>query len=128
MFGFMADNPRVLAGKRAVIALAATAVALAVSAAGCASDATPANSADSSTVISAVGAENEYANVLAQIGGQYVHVSSILNNPNTDPHTFEASPAVAQEVSAAGLSCRTESGTTRGSASWSRPRRTPGAR
>jgi len=54
-------------------------------------------------VINAVGAENEYANVLSQIGGQYVRVSSILNNPNTDPHTFEASPSVAEEVSAAEL-------------------------
>jgi len=32
-----------------------------------------------------------------------VHVSSILNNPNTDPHTFESSPSVAREVSAAEL-------------------------
>jgi zinc/manganese transport system substrate-binding protein len=54
-------------------------------------------------VINAVGAENEYANVLGQIGGRYVHVSSILNNPNTDPHTFESSPSVAEEVSAAQL-------------------------
>jgi zinc/manganese transport system substrate-binding protein len=54
-------------------------------------------------VINAIGAENEYANVLAQIGGVYVHVSSILNNPNTDPHTYEASPSVAEEVSAASL-------------------------
>ncbi len=54
-------------------------------------------------VINAVGAENEYANVLGQIGGRYVHVSSILNNPNTDPHTFESSPSVAGEVSAAEL-------------------------
>ena len=54
-------------------------------------------------VINAIGAENEYANVLSQIGGQYVHVSAILDNPNTDPHTFEASPQVAQEVSAAQL-------------------------
>jgi zinc/manganese transport system substrate-binding protein len=54
-------------------------------------------------VINAIGAENEYANVLSQIGGKYVHVSSILNNPNTDPHAFEASPSVAQEVSAAQL-------------------------
>jgi zinc/manganese transport system substrate-binding protein len=30
-------------------------------------------------------------------------VSSILNNPNTDPHTFESSPSVAEEVSAAQL-------------------------
>jgi zinc/manganese transport system substrate-binding protein len=59
--------------------------------------------ASAPAVINAVGAENEYANVLSQIGGKYVHVSSILNNPNTDPHTFEASPSVAQEVSAAQL-------------------------
>ncbi len=54
-------------------------------------------------VISAIGAENEYANVLSQIGGRYVHVASILNNPNTDPHTFESSSSVAAEVSAAQL-------------------------
>jgi zinc/manganese transport system substrate-binding protein len=54
-------------------------------------------------VIVAVGAENEYANVLSQIGGQYVTVSSVLKNPNTDPHTFEASPSVAEEISRAQL-------------------------
>ena len=54
-------------------------------------------------VISAIGAENEYANVLDQIGGRYVHVSSILNNPNTDPHSFEASPSIAEQVSSAQL-------------------------
>jgi zinc/manganese transport system substrate-binding protein len=59
--------------------------------------------AGGSGVIRAIGAENEYANVLSQIGGKYVAVSSILNNPNTDPHTFEASPSVAEEVSGAEL-------------------------
>ena len=29
--------------------------------------------------------------------------SSIMSNPNTDPHTFEASPAVAREITAAKL-------------------------
>src|SRR6201992_649652 len=53
--------------------------------------------------ILAVGAENEYANVIAQIGGRYVQVSAIMSDPNTDPHTFEASPSVAQEVSRAQL-------------------------
>ena len=43
-----------------------------------------------------VATENEYADVLSQIGGKYVRVSSILNNPNTDPHTYEASPSVAR--------------------------------
>ena len=32
-----------------------------------------------------------------------MHVSSILDNPNTDPHTFESSPDVAREVSRAQL-------------------------
>jgi zinc/manganese transport system substrate-binding protein len=51
----------------------------------------------------AVGAENEYANVISQIGGKYVSASAIMSNPNTDPHTFEASPQVARIVSAAQL-------------------------
>jgi zinc/manganese transport system substrate-binding protein len=53
--------------------------------------------------IVAVGAENQYANVLSQIGGKYVSVTAIENNPNTDPHTFEASPNVAEIVGAARL-------------------------
>jgi zinc/manganese transport system substrate-binding protein len=54
-------------------------------------------------VINAVGAESQYANVLSQIGGRYVQVSSILDSPNTDPHTFEASTSVAKEVAQAQL-------------------------
>jgi zinc/manganese transport system substrate-binding protein len=57
----------------------------------------------SSAPIVAVGAENEYANVISQIGGPYVKASAIMSNPNTDPHTFEASPSVAQTVSQAKL-------------------------
>ena len=54
-------------------------------------------------IITAVGAENEYASVIGQIGGKYVHVTSIQSNPNTDPHSFEASPSVAHLVSTAQL-------------------------
>lgn len=53
--------------------------------------------------IAAVAAENEYANVLEQIGGKYVRVTAVESNPNTDPHTYEASPSVAQAVSGASL-------------------------
>ncbi len=63
---------------------------------------TQSGSAGSGT-IQAVGAENEYANVLSQIGGRYVQVTAIMSDPNTDPHTFEASPTVAQEVGRAQL-------------------------
>src|ERR1019366_1613156 len=77
----------------------AAAAVLAMVAAGCGGAA----QTSSAGVISAIGAENEYANVLSQIGGRYVHVDAILSNPNTDPHTFESSPSVAEEVSAAQL-------------------------
>jgi zinc/manganese transport system substrate-binding protein len=53
------------------------------------------------STIAAVGAENEYANVIGQIGGEYVKVTAVESNPNTDPHSFEASPSVARAVSAA---------------------------
>jgi len=59
--------------------------------------------AASAAKITAIGAENEYADVIAQVGGKYVNAEAIMSNPNTDPHTFEASPAVAREVSAAQL-------------------------
>jgi zinc/manganese transport system substrate-binding protein len=59
--------------------------------------------ASSPGVINAIGAESQYANVISQIGGNYVHASSILNNPNTDPHSFESSPSVAREVAGAEL-------------------------
>jgi zinc/manganese transport system substrate-binding protein len=57
--------------------------------------------ADTDGKIAAVGAENEYANVIEQIGGKYVDVSAVESDPNTDPHSFEASASVAQEVSGA---------------------------
>ncbi|HEY0717932.1 MAG TPA: zinc ABC transporter substrate-binding protein [Streptosporangiaceae bacterium] len=53
--------------------------------------------------IVAVGAENEYTSVIRQVGGRYVQASAIMSNPNTDPHTFEASASVAREISSAQL-------------------------
>jgi zinc/manganese transport system substrate-binding protein len=70
---------------------------------GCGGGSSSGSKNASSARIVAVGAENEYANVIEQIGGRYVKVSAIESNPNTDPHTFEASPSVAQEVSQAKL-------------------------
>jgi len=85
---------------RAVALAAAAVLSMAVSACG---HSTAGPGTATAGVVDAVGAENEYANVLAQIGGRFVHVSSVLDDPNTDPHTFESSPRVAEEVSAAEL-------------------------
>ena len=81
----------------------AAAAALSVTALLAAAACTSATAANSSGTITAVGAENEYANVIGQIGGKYVHVTAIESNPNTDPHSFEASPSVAHVVSSAQL-------------------------
>jgi zinc/manganese transport system substrate-binding protein len=80
----------------------AMAAATALLATAC-SSATAAGNSGGTDSIQAIGAENEYANVIQQIGGKYVQVTAIMSNPNTDPHTFEASPAVAREISNAGL-------------------------
>ena len=81
---------------------AAAILALAALATGC--SATGASiGASSGGKIVAVGAENQYASVISSVGGKYVQVSAIESNPNTDPHTFEASASVAQTVSQAKL-------------------------
>lgn len=78
-----------------------TALILAAAVAGCGSDSAPARTGSGS--ILAVGAENQYANVISQIGGRYVSVAAIQSNPSTDPHSFEASPSIARTVSSARL-------------------------
>jgi len=83
--------------------LAAVIVSLGVALLASACSSSPAGSPSDPGLIVAVGAENEYANVIAQVGGKYVQASAIMSNPNTDPHTFEASASVAREVSAAQL-------------------------
>lgn len=95
------SGPRRRRNRRPGTGIRTIAAVVAISAAGCSSSA--ASPSARPGVVNAIGAENQYADVLGQIGGRYVHVSSILNNPNTDPHTFESSPSVAAEVSAAEL-------------------------
>jgi zinc/manganese transport system substrate-binding protein len=82
-------------------ALLASACSSSPATSSAAGDASAASAA--SATITAIGAENEYADVISQVGGKYVRASSIMSDPNTDPHTFEASPAVAREISAAKL-------------------------
>jgi zinc/manganese transport system substrate-binding protein len=90
------------AGLAAKLALSGVLVASGLAMAGLTAGSASASTNKSGRII-AVGAENEYANVLSQIGGKYVTVTSILNNPNTDPHTFEASASVAEAVAKAQL-------------------------
>jgi zinc/manganese transport system substrate-binding protein len=49
--------------------------------------------------VKVVAAENFYGDMASQIGGANVAVTSILSNPDDDPHLFEASPATARALS-----------------------------
>ena len=51
--------------------------------------------------IAIVAAENFYGDVAAQVGGAHVTVTSILANPDQDPHLFEASASTARALAAA---------------------------
>lgn len=59
------------------------------------------NVARAADQIAIVAAENVYGDVAQQIGGAEVTVTSILHNPDQDPHLFEVSPSVARAVSGA---------------------------
>lgn len=50
-----------------------------------------------------VAAEDFYSDVASQIAGPNAKVTSILNNPNQDPHLFEASPSIARQIAAAAI-------------------------
>ena len=70
--------------------------------------ATPGTSGGASPVASGpplavMGTENFYADLLTQIGGSRVQATSLLNDPNADPHEFETSPQDAALVADARL-------------------------
>ena len=48
--------------------------------------------------VKVVAAENFYGDLAKQIGGANVAVTSILSNPDQDPHLFEASPDTAKAL------------------------------
>ena len=53
--------------------------------------------------LAVLGTENFYADLLTQIGGSRVVATSLLNDPNADPHAFETSPQSAATVADARL-------------------------
>ena len=67
---------------------------------GGSSSSTPATS---SKVVNVVAAENFYGNVTMQLGGSHVNVTSILSDPNVDPHEYTSNVQTALKVSTADL-------------------------
>ena len=73
-------------------------VALALVIAACGSAGTAAAPAGTLRV---VAAENFWGSIAAQLGGSKVAVTSIITNPNTDPHSYEPTAADARTIAGA---------------------------
>ncbi|MCI1833108.1 MAG: zinc ABC transporter substrate-binding protein [Bifidobacterium sp.] len=65
---------------------------------GCGSSAAAGGTAGSGGKIEILAAENQYGDVAEQIGGSHVSVTSIISDPNADPHDFEAKPSDAKLI------------------------------
>lgn len=55
----------------------------------------------SSGSVQVVAAENFWGSIAAQVGGSHVHVTSIIVDPNADPHSYEPTAADARTVAGA---------------------------
>ena len=84
----------------------ATAATTLVLAAGCSTaskkaEAAPAGATGSGTKIAVVAAEDFWGSIAKQLGGDHVSETSILTNPDTDPHAYEPTAADGRTVASA---------------------------
>jgi zinc/manganese transport system substrate-binding protein len=92
------DPATVRRSARTFLALAALALASGATLTACASGsaATGARGA-----IAVVAAENSWGSIARQLGGTHVNVTSIITNPNTDPHVYEPTAQDARAMATA---------------------------
>jgi zinc/manganese transport system substrate-binding protein len=55
-------------------------------------------SSASSPVINVVAGENFWGNLVSQIGGAHVSVTSVISDPNTDPHEYQQNDSVQKAI------------------------------
>ena len=77
----------------------AAALLLGGAVAGCGASSTSAGPG----TLTVVAAENVWGDIAGQIGGANVSVTSIITDPNADPHTYESNPSDAAAVTTAPL-------------------------
>lgn len=69
--------------------------------AGCST--APGSASGTGGVITVVAAENFWGSLAAQLGGSHVKVTSIIANPDADPHDYEATAADGRAIAGARL-------------------------
>ena len=84
--------------RRALIA-GAGALVLASSATACSTPGSTTPAVGAPLVV--VAAENTWGSIAAQLGGVHVVVTSIVSDPNADPHEYESNPADARLMASA---------------------------
>jgi zinc/manganese transport system substrate-binding protein len=67
------------------------------------SDPTATGGGAASTVVDVVAAENFWGSLAEQLGGTHVKVTSVIDNPDADPHDYEPTAANARAMAGAGL-------------------------
>jgi zinc/manganese transport system substrate-binding protein len=83
-----------------VVATALASVALGVAGCATAAPSTPAvgQSAGAGQVLTVAASINAWGSILSQLGGTHVRETSIITNPDTDPHAYEPTPADARTI------------------------------
>jgi zinc/manganese transport system substrate-binding protein len=77
----------------------------AIALAGCGTGASPSSpatgaSAASVQVIPVAASTDAWGSILSELGGTHVQATSIISNPDTDPHAYEPTPADARKIAA----------------------------
>ncbi len=85
---------------RSLVSALAVAAATIVALAGCSA---PSSAGSDDGVIRVVASTNVYGDIAATIGGDAVHVTSLMSDPAQDPHSFEASAQNQLAVSKADI-------------------------
>jgi zinc/manganese transport system substrate-binding protein len=75
------------------------AAAVLLASVGCATQ--PRRAPDGSTVVNVVAVENFWGSLARQLGGTHVKVTSIITNPNADPHDYEPTARDGRDIAAA---------------------------
>src|SRR5947209_20578718 len=71
--------------------------------AGAATELSSVGATTSGDPLQVVAAENFWGSIASQLGGERVHVSSVITSPATDPHDYEPTAADARTMAGAKL-------------------------
>lgn len=78
-------------------------VVLSVAVSGCGSGEEPAGAAQDDGRLAVVASTDVWGSVVSAVGGDAVEVTSIIDDPSADPHSYESTPAEAAEILGADL-------------------------